>query len=223
MCSVVAGLTALGGVMNYQQQQAQASAQARAYGAQADAADQNARIEGRRQEQIADKYARESENLRQRQRIIAGQQRAQAGSAGLGMAGSPLDILSSGMDAYNQDKMTLLSNQRNDSYNSRVAQSNYLNQAESYRSAADNTRSVAKTAGVATILGTAASIYGMGPFGSGSHSIDVAKSAASKVGPNTTASWTLGSGYNMTRNKNLGQWGQSFDMGYFNKKNYFGF
>ena len=31
MCSVLAGLTALGGVMNYQQQQAQADAQARAY------------------------------------------------------------------------------------------------------------------------------------------------------------------------------------------------
>lgn len=223
MCSVVAGLTALGGVMNYQQQQAQADAQARAYEAQADAAEQNARTEGRRQEQIADKYARESENLRQRQRIIAGQQRAQAGSAGLGMAGSPLDILSSGMDAYNQDKMTLLSNQRNDNYNRRVAQSNYLNQAASYRSAADNTRSVAKTAGVATILGTAASIYGMGPFGNGSHAGgNVATSTTSKVGTNTTASWTLNSGYSFAPTNQLGQWGKSLDMGTFGK-NYFGY
>lgn len=223
MCSVLAGLTALGGIMNYQQQQAQADAQAAAYERQAEAAEQNARIEGKRQEQIADKYARESDNLRQRQRIIAGQQRAQAGSAGLGMAGSPLDILSAGNEAYNQDKMTLLSNQRNDNYNSRVTQSNYLNQAASYRSAADNTRSAAKTAGIATILGTAASIYGMGGFGgggAGSAGGNVAKSTTAPVGTNTMASWSMGSGYSFTP---INSWGHSLDMGTFNKNNYFGY
>lgn len=226
MCSVLSGLTALGGIMNYQQQQAQAEAQARTYEAQAEAADQNARIEGRRQEQIADKYARESENLRQRQRIIAGQQRAQAGSAGLGMAGSVMDILGAGNDAYNQDKMTLLYNQRNDNYNSRVTQSNYLNQAASYRSAADNTRSVAKTAGIATILGTAASIYGMGGFGgggAGSAGGNVAKSTTAPVGTNTTASWSMGNGYSFRPTNSLGNWGHSLDMGTFSRNNYFGY
>jgi hypothetical protein len=226
MCSVLAGLTALGGIMNYQQQQAQADAQAEAYNRQAEAAEQNARIEGKRQEQIADKYARESDNLRQRQRIIAGQQRAQAGSAGLGMAGSVMDILSAGNEAYNQDKMTLLSNQRNDNFNSRVTQSNYLNQAASYRSAADNTRSVAKTAGIATILGTAASIYGMGGFGgggAGSAGGNVAKSTTAPVGTNTTASWSMGNGYSFTPTNSLGNWGHSLDMGTFNRNNYFSY
>ena len=226
MCSVLAGLTALGGIMNYQQQQAQADAQAEAYKRQAEAAEQNARIEGKRQEQIADKYARESDNLRQRQRIIAGQQRAQAGSAGLGMAGSVMDILSAGNEAYNQDKMTLLYNQRNDNFNSRVTQSNYLNQAASYRSAAENTLYNAKIGGVATILGTAASIYGMGGFGGGGASSaggNVAKSTTSQVGTNTTASWSMGSGYSFAPTNSLGNWGHSLDMGTFNKNNYFGY
>lgn len=224
MCSVLAGLTALGGVMQYQQGQAQADAQAKAYEAQADQAKQNAATEGYRQEQIADKYAREAEDLKHRQRIIAGQQRAQAGAAGLGMAGSPLDILTAGADAYNEDKMLLLSNQRNDNYNSRVAQSNYLAQESSYRSAADNTRSAAKMQGMATILGTAASIYGLGGFGGSSRAASSASSSvSSQVGPNTTATWTMGKGYAFTPTKTMGQFGQSFDMGNFSKKNYFGY
>lgn len=193
MCSVLAGLTALGGVMQYQQGQAQADAQAKAYEAQADQARQNAATEGYRQEQIADKYARESEDLKHRQRIIAGQQRAQAGAAGLGLTGSPLDILSAGYDAYNEDKMTLLANQRNDNYNRRVTQNNYIAQANSYKAAADNTRSAAKVQGMATILGTAASIYGLGGFGGSSSASSAAtRSVSSQVGPNTTATWTMG-------------------------------
>ena len=223
MCSVLAGLTALGGVMQYQQAQAQADAQAKAYEAQADQAKQNAATEGYRQEQIADKYAREAEDLKHRQRIIAGQQRAQAGAAGLGMAGSPLDILTAGADAYNEDKMTLLSNQWNDNYNSRVAQSNYLAQESSYRSAADNTRSAAKMQGIATILGTAASIYGLGGFGGSSASSAATKSVSSQVGPNTTATWTMGKGYSFTPTKTAGQFGSSLDLGNFGKGNYFGY
>ena len=223
MCTVLAGLTALTGYMQYRGQKDAADAQARNYEAQAQVAEQNARTEGYRQEQIADKYARESENLRNRQRIIAGQQRAQAGAAGLGLAGSSLDILSAGNEAYNQDKATLLSNQRNDNYNSRVTQSNYIAQANSFRSAADNTRRVARTQGLATILGTAASIYGMGPFSSGSKSYDVPTSTTSKVGTNTTASWTMNGGYSFTPTNQLGQWNKSLNMGNFNNKNYFGY
>ena len=189
MCSVLAGLTALGGVMQYQQQQAQADAQAKAYEAQAQQEYQNAKTEGFRQEQIADKYARESEDLRRRNRIIAGQTRAQAGAAGLGMAGSPLDILEAGNEAYNEDKMTLLSNQRNENYNSRVTQSNYIARGNSYATAAENTRSAAKWQGVATILGTAASIYGMGGFGGGASK---AASSTSYSAGKSGSGWTIG-------------------------------
>lgn len=220
MCSVLAGLTALSGLVQYEGNRQAANAQAKMYEYQAKVADINAKQEGRKQEQIADKYAREGEALRQRQRLIAGQQRAQAGAAGLGLAGSPMDILAAGIDAYNQDKEVMLSNQRNDNYNSRVAQSNYLNQASSYRAAAANTRSVARMQGIATILGTAASIYGM-DLGGGSRPINVASSNTSSVGTNTTANWAYGKGYNFATTKKPGQWGRGLSLGNFGSNNYF--
>lgn len=228
MCSVLAGLTALSGYMQYQSQQEQADAQAKAYEAQARADEQNARIENRRMEQDADNYAQKSRELQQRRRITEGQQRAQAGAAGIGMAGSPLDILSSGYDAYTQDQMTLLSNQRNDNYNRRLNETNFLTQAAGHRAAADNVRSVAKTQGMMTILGTAASIYGMGGFGGGGGSTagSVAKSTTAPVGTNTTSSWTLQNGYNfMPTNTPLTGWGssRSLNLGNFGQQNYFGY
>ena len=150
MCGWVAGLTALGGLLQYRQQQAQANAQASMYRAQADAAQQNARIENRKQEA-----------LRARQRLAEGAQRAETGAAGLNFAGSAMDILSSGYDAYNKDSMNLLMNQRNDNYSSRVAESNYINQANLSNAAAANVKRQAKMSGLATILGTAASVYGV--------------------------------------------------------------
>lgn len=84
MCSVLAGLTALSTVMQVRSQQQQANAQANMYRAQADAAEQNARIENRKQEQIADNYAQQSRQLRSRQRLAEGSQRAETGAAGLG-------------------------------------------------------------------------------------------------------------------------------------------
>lgn len=161
MCSVIAGLTALGGIFQYRQQQQQANAQAAMYRAQADAAEQNARIENRKQEQIADNYAAQADRLRSRRRLIEGSQRAQTGAAGLNFGGSAMDILSSSNDAYQQDQMTLLSNQRNDNYNSRVAESNYEAQAANSRAAASNVKRAARWQGLSTILGTAASVYGV--------------------------------------------------------------
>lgn len=161
MCSVIAGLTALGGYAQYRQQQVAADNQAAAYRAQAEANDQNAKVESRRQEQIADNYAQQASNLRSRQRLAEGRQRAEAGAAGIGFSGNQLDILSSGLTAYNNDQNNLLGNQRNDNYSSRVQQTNYINQANADRTAASNVESQAKSAGLSTILGTAASIYGV--------------------------------------------------------------
>ena len=221
----MAGLAAVGGFMQYQQTEAAAEAQAAQLKAQAKMAEQNARQESYRQEQIANKYAKEGEELKARQKIIAGQQRAQAGAAGLGMAGSPMDILSAGYDAYNEDKMTLLSNQRNDIYNSEVARRNYLTERNSYNTAASNTLSAAKAQGVGTILGTAASIYGMtGGFGStGAKSTKATTSVSTPMSGNTTANFTTGKGYSFTPNKSLGQWGYGLNMGNFSSNNYFGY
>lgn len=165
MCGVLPALAALGGVIQYKQQQDAADAQASAYRAQAQAAEQNAKIESRKQEQIADNYAQEASKLKARQRLAEGSQRAAVGSAGLDFSGSQLDILSSGLSAYENDQLNLLSNQRNDNFASRVQQTNYINQARANRSAADNVESQAKLAGIGTILGTAASVVGLSNYG----------------------------------------------------------
>lgn len=181
MCSVVAGLTALGGALSYKSQQAQAEAQANAYRAQAAADEQNAQIENRKQEQIADNYAQQQKQLRTRQRLSEGQQRAAAGAAGLGFGGSQLDILSSSVDAYRQDSQNLLTNQRNDNYSSRVQETNYINSANADRQAASNVMRNARWQGISTILGTAASVYGMSGLGASGNTAKAA-SAAGGVG-----------------------------------------
>ena len=150
MCGWVAGLTALAGLFQYRAQQAQADAQASMYRAQADAATQNARIENRKQEQIADNYAQQQEALRSRRRLAEGAQRAETGAAGLNFAGSSMDILSSGADAYQKDAQNLLMNQRNDNYSSRVTESNYINQANQANAAAGNVKRQARMAGFAS-------------------------------------------------------------------------
>ncbi len=231
MCSVLAGITGIMGVMQYQAQQEQADAQARAYERQAEAEEANARYERRAQEQIADNAARETENLKHRQRLIAGQTRAQAGAAGLSLSGSPLDILSSGYDAYEQDKETALTNQRNANFDKRVSESNFLNAAAGHRASADNVREAAKWQGAATILGTAASIYGNigGSSGSGSSGgsasasgsgmstgYSVPTSVSSNIG-HTTANWNLGGGYSFA-GRTLGNNGYSLY-----KPNYFSY
>ena len=180
MCSVTAGIIASSllsigtGYVNYQSQkeaiEAQAESQASMYKAQAEAAEHNAKIESKKQEQIADNYGQQQRELRARHRLNAGQVRAGAGAAGLDMSGSMMDILSSGQEAYDQDKLTLLTNQRNDNYESRAQQTNYENEAGAARVAIQNVYADLdrQKNGIKwnSILGTAASIAA--PFIGGS-------------------------------------------------------
>lgn len=161
MCSLAAGLLGAAGLFSYRQQTAQAEQQSNALKAQAEAQEQNAKIEARKQEQIADNYAKDARDIRNRQRIAQGAQRAQAGSAGIGFSGSQQDLLSSSLDAYGDDQRTLLTNQRNDNYNSRVVQTNYLNDAGQKRAEADNVMSSARRSFIPTLLSTASSIVGI--------------------------------------------------------------
>jgi len=178
MCSVVAAigglLTGLQGYASYKSQveaaEAQADSQASMYRAQAQAAEHNAKIESKKQEQIADNYGQQQRDLRARHRLNAGQVRAQAGAANLDMSGSMLDILSSGQEAYDQDKLTLLTNQRNDNYESRAQEMNHRNEAGAARVAIQNVYADLdrQKNGIKwnSILGTAASIAA--PFIGGS-------------------------------------------------------
>ena len=194
MCSVVAGIGAalslFQGYSSYQSQkeqiQAQADSQASMYRAQAAQAEHNAKIESKKQEQIADQYGEEAKRLRAKQRLLEGRQRAQTGAAGLDMSGSAMDLLSSGQEAYWQDQMTLLGNQRNENYNSRVQQSNYINKAGSSRAAAHNVLADADrqigALKMNTILGTAASIAGNFIGGSSGGKSGSAASSSSSSG-----------------------------------------
>jgi len=202
MCSVVAAigglLTGLQGYASYKSQveaaEAQADSQASMYRAQAQAAEHNAKIESKKQEQIADNYGQQQRELRARHRINAGQVRAGAGAAGLDMSGSMLDILSSGQEAYDQDKLTLLTNQRNDNYESRAQQTNYENEAGAARVAIKNTYADLdrQKNGIMwnSILGTAASIAA--PFIGGSGGGGGNSGGSSAAG--TTYAGTLYSG-----------------------------
>ena len=167
MCSLAAGLMGAAGLFGYRQQVQQAEQQSNALKAQAEADERNAQIEGRKQEQMADNYAKDAKDLRNRQRLAQGAQRAQAGSAGIGFSGSQQDILASSLSAYKEDQQTLLTNQRNDNYNSRVVQTNYLNDAAQKRAEADNVVSSAKAQLIPTLLSTASSIVGVTSQSSG--------------------------------------------------------
>lgn len=196
MCSLAAGLMGAAGLFSYQQQVKQAEQQSNALKAQAEADERNARIEGRKQEQIADNYAKEARDLRNRQRLAQGAQRAQAGSAGIGFSGSQQDILASSLSAYNEDQQTLLTNQRNDNYNSRVVQTNYLNDASQKRAEADNVVSSAKAQLIPTLLSTASSIVGVTSQSSSSTGGDTGKSSASASDGLKYQKLTYGSGRN---------------------------
>lgn len=174
MCSVIAGLTALGGYFTYRQQQAQAESQAAAYRQQAAVAEaqakvdaQNAKNQARQKEVAADQAADEQRRLRAKYRLEAGSQAASTGAAGLNFAGSALDILSSSTEAFRQDSANLLTNQRETVHNYQQQENNLLASSENnkitagnYRAAADNVESQAKLSGLGTIIGTAASIGG---------------------------------------------------------------
>lgn len=168
---------------------------------QADAEYQNARIQNRKGEQMAEQYAEQQRKLDARRRLAVAQQTAQAGASGItGGLGSSLDIYNASMDAYSQDSLSLLNNQRNTMYdnylqevnlrnqgNAMVAQSaNTKNQATMFDNQAEDTlyqgrvqaanlraqASAAKSMGniamVGTLLGGAASMYGMSGAGGAS-------------------------------------------------------
>lgn len=163
MCTtaIALGLTALQGYTQYRAVDAQADAQMAYYNAQADAAEQNARIQERKGEQIADQYLQQQQKLDDRRRLIRGQQAAAAGASGLAAGGSVLDVMGSSEDAYRQDSLNLLSNQRNDTWSNYVNVVNYQNQANAFRASAANAEQQGKANKFNTILGTAASMYGV--------------------------------------------------------------
>lgn len=211
MCSITLALTGLTTGLSMASQYQQSRAQASAYEAQAEAAKQqaeaarlqakyqqqqadaeyqNARIQNRKGEQIAEQYAEQQRQLDARRRLAVAQQTTQAGASGIvGGLGSSLDIYNASMDAWNQDSLNLLSNQRNATYDNYVQEVNIRNQGNALVAQSANTKqqanqydqqavnlkaqaSAAKSAGnwamFGTLLGGATSMMGMGGGGASS-------------------------------------------------------
>ena len=103
----------------------QAKAQSAYYNAQADAAEQNARIADKQREQISDQYL-QKQQLDARRRLVIGQHAAEAGASGLTSSGSVQDMDASAIDEWRNSSMNLLGNQRNDTKSAYINQVNYI-------------------------------------------------------------------------------------------------
>lgn len=167
MCTLTAALTGLAGYGQYRAQNQAYEAQARAYEAQAEAARQNQKIAEVQRSQVADNYAQQQKKLDDRRRLVIGQQTAEAGASGLMSTGSVMDTNASTQQAYKQDSINLLSNQRNDAMSAWISQVNYINQENQAKAAASNTRRQAKQAGLGTIINTALGMWGAGSKAAG--------------------------------------------------------
>lgn len=164
-------------------QAAAARAQAEQQRQQAEASYQNARIQSRKGEQVAEQFAQKQQQLDARRRLAIASNNAQMGAAGIvSGVGSGLDILTATNDAWEQDSINLLENQRNATYDNYVQEVNYRNQGNAQQAQAFNTdltaqqydrmsasyvdqaKQAAKMGQIgmfSTLLGGAASMYGM--------------------------------------------------------------
>lgn len=233
MCSLTLALTGLStGLSMYGQAQqtqaavASANAQAQAAADQAAAARaqaeqqrqaaqasyQNARIQSRKGEQIAEQYNQQQQKLDARRRIAIAQNNAAMGAAGIaGNTGSGLDIVAATNEAWEQDSINLLANQRNSVYDNYVQEVNFRNQGNAQTAQAANTdmqaqqydrlsasyvdqaRQAAKMGQVGvftTLLSGAASMIGMQGAGRSS-AIGSSATSASAQTP-TAAGWQAG-------------------------------
>jgi hypothetical protein len=142
-------------------QHQQTKAQTAMYNAQAQAAEANARISDRKQQDIANQALQERDKMDDKMRLIAGQNTAETGASGLMMAGTPLQLMASSYDEYNKDIQNWETNKNNSIYNEYLNGMNYRNEASTARAAASNAKSQTRMAMLGTILSGASSIYGL--------------------------------------------------------------
>ena len=142
-------------------QHQQTKAQTAMYNAQAQAAEANARISDRRQQDIANQALQERDKMDNKMRLIAGQNTAEAGATGLSMNGTPLQLISSSYDEYNKDINNWETSKNNSIYNEYLNGVNYRNEANSARAAAANAKTQGRMQMLGTILSGASSMYGL--------------------------------------------------------------
>ena len=142
-------------------QHQQTKAQTAMYNAQAQAAEANARISDRKQQDIANQALQERDKMDNKMRLIAGQNTAEAGATGLSMSGTPLQLMASSYDEYNKDINNWETNKNNSIYNEYLNGVNYRNEASSARAAASNAKTQGRLQMLGTILSGASSMYGL--------------------------------------------------------------
>lgn len=142
-------------------QHQQTKAQTAMYNAQAQAAEANARISDRKQQDIANQALQERDKMDNKMRLIAGQNTAEAGATGLSMSGTPLQLMASSYDEYNKDINNWETNKNNSIYNEYLNGVNYRNEASSARAAASNAKTQGRLQILGTILSGASSMYGL--------------------------------------------------------------
>lgn len=142
-------------------QHQQTKAQTAMYNAQAQAAEANARISDRKQQDIANQALQERDKMDNKMRLIAGQNTAEAGATGLSMSGTPLQLMASSYDEYNKDINNWETSKNNSIYNEYLNGVNYRNEANSARAAASNAKTQGRLQMLGTILSGASSIYGL--------------------------------------------------------------
>ena len=142
-------------------QHQQTKAQTAMYNAQAQAAEANARISDRKQQDIANQALQERDKMDNKMRLIAGQNTAEAGATGLSMSGTPLQLMASSYDEYNKDINNWETNKNNSIYNEYLNGVNYRNEASSARAAAANAKRQGRMQMLGTILSGASSMYGL--------------------------------------------------------------
>lgn len=171
MCSVAIALTAMTTGLQMAGQYQSSRAEAAAANAQADAAYQNAKIQNRKGEQIAEQYAQQQREADAKRKLVLGQQRAEASASGLsGGVGSSLDMYMATMNAWNEDSQNLLTNQRYAMFDNNTATKNYIAQGDAYRAQAKAAKQAGNIAMAGTLLSGAASLYGMKGAGGSSGS-----------------------------------------------------
>ena len=149
-------------------QHQQTKGQVAMYNAQAQAAEANARISDRKQQDIANQALQERDKMDARMRLITGQNTAEAGATGLSMSGTPLQLMASSYDEYNKDIHNWESNKNNSIYNEYLNGLNYRNEASTARASASNAKTQGRLAMIGTILSGASSMYGLKQQYSGS-------------------------------------------------------
>lgn len=162
MCSITMALTGLMTGMQMASQHQQTKAAVQTAEAQAEAAEQNAKLQNRQGELIAEQYGQKQRELDNRRRLVQGAQRAEAGASGIaGGMGTTMDMQVATTNAWQEDSENLLGNQREAVYNNYIKEVNYRNQAESYRAQAAAAKRAGSMAQWGTLLSGAASLYGM--------------------------------------------------------------